>query len=347
MAPPSAGYRHGSAPSPPACPRRSGRAPSSSALVPTARLPPRSSRPQPRRASLRHGHRPDRPDQSLDAHRRARGVRGVRLERLGRDAPRRRARRAGDRGVRPHARVGDVAVARPGRAARGHRAHRRRLPAVHAPHLPDRPSLHDEDLGGRRVRARGPGARRARRGMRPAVFLDRDGTVIEERGYLGDVSLIELFPYSTAAMRDLRAAGYALVIVTNQAGRGARLLRRGDRALRPRAPRRPASGAGRHRWTGIIYCPHHPDGVVEGYRGTCRCRKPAPGMIDDAVRELGLDVARSWVVGDKWLDVEPRGAVGRARHPRPDGPRGAGGARPARAESSAAAILASLGDAVR
>jgi len=139
--------------------------------------------------------------------------------------------------------------------------------------------------------------------MTPAIFLDRDGTLIEERGYLGDLSQISVFPYSAPALLDLRAAGYALVVVTNQAG-----VARGffdeafvrtahealDRMLR-------AQGV---VIDGYYYCPHHPAGVVEGYRRDCRCRKPAPGMIEDAARDLGLDVARSWVIGDKWLDVE-------------------------------------------
>ena len=139
--------------------------------------------------------------------------------------------------------------------------------------------------------------------MKPAIFLDRDGTLIEERGYLGDLSQISLFPYSAPALRDLRAAGYALVVVTNQAGvaRGffdEAFVRRAHEAL-DRMLR--AQGV---VIDGYYYCPHHPAGVVEGYRRECRCRKPAPGMIEDAARDLGLDVARSWVIGDKWLDVE-------------------------------------------
>ena len=113
--------------------------------------------------------------------------------------------------------------------------------------------------------------------MRPAVFLDRDGTLIEERGYLSDLGQISLFPFSAPALRHLAAAGYALVLVTNQAG-----VARGyfdeafvrtahdalDRLLR-------AQGIA---MDGYYYCPHHPAGVIDGYRRECRCRKPAPGM---------------------------------------------------------------------
>jgi len=138
--------------------------------------------------------------------------------------------------------------------------------------------------------------------MTPAVFLDRDGTVIQERGYLDRLELIELFPWSVEAIRLLKDAGYAVVIVTNQAG-----IARGyfdeafvqaahvhlDALLRE-------SGA---VVDGYYYCPHHPDGDVERYRLACDCRKPAPGLVRQAAADLGLDVGRSFVVGDKWLDV--------------------------------------------
>ena len=139
--------------------------------------------------------------------------------------------------------------------------------------------------------------------MRPAVFLDRDGTMIEERGYLDRLDLITLFPYTADAIGSLREAGYAIVVVTNQAGvaRGyfdEAFVRRAhahlDALLAP-------SGAAPDAY---YFCPHHPEGIVEAYRQECRCRKPRPGMIEDAVRDLGLDLARSFVVGDKWLDVE-------------------------------------------
>lgn len=138
--------------------------------------------------------------------------------------------------------------------------------------------------------------------MRRAVFLDRDGTMIEERGYLDRLDLVSPFPYTAEAIRRLRAAGYAIVVVTNQAG-----IARGyfDEAFVRSAhahldallaPQDAVPDA-------YYYCPHHPDGVVEGYRGACRCRKPAPGMVEQAAADLGLDVGRSFVVGDKWLDV--------------------------------------------
>lgn len=138
--------------------------------------------------------------------------------------------------------------------------------------------------------------------MRRAVFLDRDGTIIEERGYLGRLDLIAPFPYTADTLARLRGAGYLVVVVTNQAGvaRGYfseafvnEAHRHLDRLLAP-------EGAAPDAY---YYCPHHPEGVVEGYRAVCRCRKPAPGMVEQAARDWNIDVARSFVVGDKWLDV--------------------------------------------
>ena len=138
--------------------------------------------------------------------------------------------------------------------------------------------------------------------MNRAVFLDRDGTMIEERGYLDRLELIAPFPYTADAIRRLRSAGYLVVVVTNQAGVARGLF---DEAF-VRDAHRHLDGllaAGGAVPDAYYYCPHHPDGVVEGYRTMCRCRKPAPGMIERAAADLGIDVSRSFVVGDKWLDV--------------------------------------------
>lgn len=139
--------------------------------------------------------------------------------------------------------------------------------------------------------------------MRPAVFLDRDGTLIEERNYLDRLDLIAPFSGTVAGLARLRDAGFALVVVTNQAG-----VARGyfDEAFVRQAHEHLASLFARDGLVldGYYYCPHHPEGVVEAYRRVCRCRKPAPGMVEQAARDLDLDLARSFVIGDKWIDVE-------------------------------------------
>jgi D-glycero-D-manno-heptose 1,7-bisphosphate phosphatase len=138
--------------------------------------------------------------------------------------------------------------------------------------------------------------------VRRAVFLDRDGTIIEERGYLGRLDLIAPFPYTADALVRLRGAGYLVVVVTNQAG-----VARGyfSEAFVNEAHRQLdiLLGPGGAAPDAYYYCPHHPEGVVEAYRGVCRCRKPAPGMVEQAARDWNIDVTRSFVVGDKWLDV--------------------------------------------
>lgn len=143
--------------------------------------------------------------------------------------------------------------------------------------------------------------------MRPAVFLDRDGTLIEERGYLDRLDLLELFPWTTDAIRLLNRAGLATVVVTNQSaiGRGVidePFLQTVHAAIDARL------AAGGARMDGYYFCPHHPEAEIGRYRQVCRCRKPQPGLVEQACRELQLDPARSVMVGDRWLDV----ACGRA-----------------------------------
>jgi D-glycero-D-manno-heptose 1,7-bisphosphate phosphatase len=134
------------------------------------------------------------------------------------------------------------------------------------------------------------------------VFLDRDGTLIEERGYLDRLDLLSLFPYTIDALRLLNRAGYATVVITNQAaiGRGVidePFLHTVHAAIDTRL------AAGHARIDRYYYCPHHPDADIAEFRRVCACRKPAPGMIEQACREMDLDPARSVMVGDRWLDV--------------------------------------------
>jgi|TARA_B100001964_G_scaffold220067_1_gene262753 D-glycero-D-manno-heptose 1,7-bisphosphate phosphatase len=137
----------------------------------------------------------------------------------------------------------------------------------------------------------------------PAVFLDRDGTLIEEVGYLDRIERIELYPWSVDAVRVLNRAGFKVVVVTNQAGVARAMF---DEAFVGEAhafidARLREGGA---VIDGFYYCPHHPDAPVEAYRKDCDCRKPRTGMVEQAQRDLDLDLGRSFVVGDRWLDVE-------------------------------------------
>jgi D-glycero-D-manno-heptose 1,7-bisphosphate phosphatase len=138
--------------------------------------------------------------------------------------------------------------------------------------------------------------------MRPAVFLDRDGTLIEERGYLDRLDLLELYAFTADAIRLLNRAGYVTVVVTNQGaiGRGIidePFLRQVHDTIDARL------AAGNARIDRYYFCPHHPDAVVPELRIKCACRKPASGMIEQACRELSLDPHRSFMIGDRRLDV--------------------------------------------
>lgn len=136
-------------------------------------------------------------------------------------------------------------------------------------------------------------------GLRPAVFVDRDGTLIVERNYLADPDDVVLVPGAVDALRALRAAGYALVVVTNQSGIARGLYTLDDyRAVAARLDRVLAEKGVPVDAT--YYCPHHPDET-----GPCACRKPAPGMYLQAAADLGLDPEASWYVGDKITDVLP------------------------------------------
>ncbi|PSR12416.1 HAD family hydrolase [filamentous cyanobacterium CCP3] len=136
--------------------------------------------------------------------------------------------------------------------------------------------------------------------MLPAIFLDKDGTLIDDVPYNVDPALIRLGAGVATGVRRLYEAGFALVVVTNQSG-----VARGYFAESAIAPME------RHLrqllevpLAGFYYCPHHPQGAVARYAFRCRCRKPEPGMLRRAAAELNLDLERSWMVGDILNDIE-------------------------------------------
>jgi D-glycero-D-manno-heptose 1,7-bisphosphate phosphatase len=139
-------------------------------------------------------------------------------------------------------------------------------------------------------------------GSNRAVFLDRDGTMIEDVGYLSRVEQLALYPWTTDAIRALNRAGFSVVVTTNQSGIARGLFAESDLDIVHRElDRRLSAGGAVIR--AYYYCPHHPAGTVPAYTRACDCRKPGAGMIDRAVRELGIDPAASAVVGDTWRDV--------------------------------------------
>ena len=134
---------------------------------------------------------------------------------------------------------------------------------------------------------------------RKAAFLDRDGTIIEEKHYIADPDDVVLARGAVAGLRGLRDLGYALVIVTNQSGIARGLYT--DQAFHAVQDRVNAL-LNEHDIAidAVFYCPHHPD-----FSGACDCRKPAPGMYQQAARKLGIDLAASVYIGDRLKDVLP------------------------------------------
>jgi histidinol-phosphate phosphatase family protein len=138
---------------------------------------------------------------------------------------------------------------------------------------------------------------------RAAVFLDKDGTLIVDVPYNVAPERIRLTDGAVEGLRALHVAGYALVVVSNQSGVARGIFEEAKLGAVEARLRELFEAAG-VPLAGFYYCPHHPDGVVGPYAVACGCRKPAPGMIEQAAREHGIDLARSWLVGDILHDVE-------------------------------------------
>lgn len=135
-----------------------------------------------------------------------------------------------------------------------------------------------------------------RSALRPAVFLDRDGTIAEEVGYLNQASRFRMFPWAASALQRLNEAGYPVVVVTNQSGVGRgyfpeSLVREVNQIMTQQLSKLGA------KIDAIYYCPHTS-------AENCNCRKPKTGMLERAAREHALDLRRSFVVGDRCGDIE-------------------------------------------
>jgi D-glycero-D-manno-heptose 1,7-bisphosphate phosphatase len=158
---------------------------------------------------------------------------------------------------------------------------------------------------------------------RRALFLDKDGTLIENVPYNVDPGAVRLTTGAGEALRAFAKAGFALILVSNQSGVARGLFppaalnaveRRLEQLLAPFEV----------GIQGFYYCPHHPQATVAAYRRDCDCRKPRPGLLTRAAREHGLDLARSWTAGDILDDVEAGCRAG-CRSVLIDGLRGGGG----------------------
>jgi D,D-heptose 1,7-bisphosphate phosphatase len=141
------------------------------------------------------------------------------------------------------------------------------------------------------------------------VFLDKDGTLVEDVPYNVNLALVQLMPGALEGLHVLHTAGYQLILITNQSGvaRGyfpeSALL-----AVEERVGQLLAEVG--VQLAGFYYCPHHPDGVVQNYAIACSCRKPEPGLLLRAASDYGIDLAQSWFIGDILNDVEAGRRVG-------------------------------------
>lgn len=145
--------------------------------------------------------------------------------------------------------------------------------------------------------------------IKPAVFLDRDGTINEQMGYINHPSRFVLIPEAASGIRMLNRSGFLVIVVSNQSGvaRGyfpVDLVHRVHELMERELASRDAY------LDGVFFCPHHPGGEVEEYKVRCGCRKPASGMIEEAESRFHIDMSRSYVVGDRFSDMELAASAG-------------------------------------
>jgi D-glycero-D-manno-heptose 1,7-bisphosphate phosphatase len=138
--------------------------------------------------------------------------------------------------------------------------------------------------------------------LRPAVFLDRDGTIAEEVGYLDDISRFRMFPFAAQAIRRLNKAKLPVIVITNQSGVARGYFPESLVSAVHELMTEQLAKEGAHV-DALYYCPHKEE-------DECVCRKPKPGMLKSAAREHGLDLRRSFVVGDRYGDIELAHGVG-------------------------------------
>lgn len=142
-----------------------------------------------------------------------------------------------------------------------------------------------------------------------AVFLDKDGTLVEDQPPNTDPTLVRFYADAFPALRLLDESGYALVVVTNQSAIAQGRCEESDVRRMQRYVEQRLAGEG-IRLAGFYYCPHHPRGIIAPYAVPCACRKPQAGLLLQASRDLGIELTQSWMVGDILHDVEAGRSAG-------------------------------------
>ena len=142
-----------------------------------------------------------------------------------------------------------------------------------------------------------------------AVFIDRDGTLNEEVGYIREPEQVKLFDTSMEAIRRINRSGRKVIVITNQSGVARGFLDESKLAEIHKQLHTTLGDVGAHI-DAIYYCPHHPRAGELPYRGECSCRKPKPGLLHQAERDFNLDLSSCFVIGDRYLDIEMAHHVG-------------------------------------
>lgn len=132
---------------------------------------------------------------------------------------------------------------------------------------------------------------------RPAVFLDRDGVLTEEKGYVVTVDEMVIFPYAADCVKQIHDKGYYAIVITNQSGI-ARGMFTEEALIKMNEHLMHLTGVDE-----VYYCPHHETGAVSKYKRKCSCRKPSTGMLERACQEFGIDMEKSFMIGDRACDI--------------------------------------------
>lgn len=137
----------------------------------------------------------------------------------------------------------------------------------------------------------------------PAIFLDRDGTINEEMGYINHIDRFKIFPFVAESIKIFRENGFKIIVVTNQSGLGRgyfteKLLREVHNKLVEYLAENET------KLDGIYFCPHHPSEGIGKYKKDCNCRKPKTGLIEMATREHDIDLKKSFMIGDRYKDIK-------------------------------------------
>lgn len=141
------------------------------------------------------------------------------------------------------------------------------------------------------------------------IFLDRDGTIIKEKNYIKRPSQVEMFPTAIRGLLLLKKAGYRFIVISNQSAVARGLITEQELQKVNQHIRNLFRKHG-ITFAGIYCCPHHPEGIIKRYRKNCSCRKPKPGLLRQASQDFGINLKKTFIIGDSLRDLEAGKKVG-------------------------------------